>query len=158
MAHSVITLLPVGKQQIDLPVEGGLVEQQIFSLFGYDLPETGVDWLRFDGQPSDITLDTLRVVCDPLPAGITSREATVTFADRIGASSIEVRFVQQAQGLQADVNGDGRVDIVDVNAVINAMLGKASSDELLAASDVNGDGRVDIVDVNAVINAMLGKQ
>ena len=158
VAHSVITLLPVGKQQIDLPVEGGLVEQQIFSLFGYDLPETGVDWLRFDGQPSDITLDTLRVVCDPLPAGITSREATVTFADRIGASSIEVRFVQQAQGLQADVNGDGRVDIVDVNAVINAMLGKATSGELLAASDVNGDGRVDIVDVNAVINAMLGQQ
>ncbi|MBR1475498.1 MAG: SUMF1/EgtB/PvdO family nonheme iron enzyme [Muribaculaceae bacterium] len=56
-----------------------------------------------------------------------------------------------------DVTGDGQVDIADVNAVINAMLGKAASAEQQAASDVTGDGLVDIADVNAVINAMLGK-
>lgn len=56
-----------------------------------------------------------------------------------------------------DVTGDGKVDIADVNAVINVMLGKATSDELQAACDVTGDGKVDIADVNAVINAMLGK-
>ena len=57
-----------------------------------------------------------------------------------------------------DVTGDGQVDIADVNAVINVMLGKIdTSDELQAASDVTGDGQVDIADVNAVINIMLGK-
>ena len=54
-----------------------------------------------------------------------------------------------------DVTGDGTIDISDVNAVINMMLGKA---EQTAASDVTGDGSVDIADVNAVINIMLGKQ
>ena len=52
----------------------------------------------------------------------------------------------------ADLNGDGKVDITDVNEVINVVLGKS-----VAAADVNGDGKVDISDVNMVINAMLGK-
>ena len=53
-----------------------------------------------------------------------------------------------------DVTGDGVVDIADVNAVINMMLGKAAP---ATAADVTGDGVVDIADVNAVINMMLGK-
>jgi len=52
-----------------------------------------------------------------------------------------------------DINGDGKVDVGDINLCINAMLGKSTD----AAADVNGDGRVDIEDVNQVINAMLGK-
>ena len=53
-----------------------------------------------------------------------------------------------------DVTGDNQVDIADVNAVINIMLGKA---EHVDAADVTGEGTVDISDVNAVINLMLGK-
>ncbi len=53
-----------------------------------------------------------------------------------------------------DVTGNGNVDIADVNAVINIMLGKAAP---TASGDVTGDGSVDIADVNAVINIMLGK-
>ena len=56
--------------------------------------------------------------------------------------------------LLGDVTGDGQVDISDVNAVINMMLGKVTP---TAAGDVTGDGHVDISDVNAVINIMLGK-
>ena len=47
-----------------------------------------------------------------------------------------------------DVNGDGTVDIADVNAVINMMLGK---------TPCASAGNVDISDVNIVINIMLGK-
>ena len=54
-----------------------------------------------------------------------------------------------------DVNGDGTVDISDVNKVINMMLGKIGP---TVVGDVNGDGQVDISDVNMVINAMLGKE
>ena len=53
-----------------------------------------------------------------------------------------------------DITGDGVVDIADVNAVINIMLGKETP---TSAADVTGDGVVDIADVNAVINIMLGK-
>lgn len=58
------------------------------------------------------------------------------------------------QGKKGDVTGDEVVDIADVNAVINIMLGKV---EQTPTADINGDGNVDIADVNAVINIMLGK-
>jgi len=60
-------------------------------------------------------------------------------------------------GIAGDVNGDGVVDIADVNAVINVMLGKTTSDELRAASDVTSDGAVDIADVNAIVNIMINQ-
>ena len=62
-----------------------------------------------------------------------------------------------APSLPGDINGDGKVDIADVNAVINAMLGKGAPMTEGSPADINGDSRVDIADVNAVINLMLGK-
>lgn len=56
-----------------------------------------------------------------------------------------------------DVTGDGSVDVSDVNAVINVMLGKENSQQIIALADVTGDGSVDVSDVNAIINIMLGK-
>ncbi len=50
-----------------------------------------------------------------------------------------------------DVNGDGEVNIADVNAVINMIL----SGTLEATGDVNNDGEVNIADVNAIINIIL---
>ena len=56
-----------------------------------------------------------------------------------------------AANTKGDVNGDGEVNIADVNAVINVILGGASN----PAADVNNDGEVNIADVNAVINIIL---
>ena len=56
-------------------------------------------------------------------------------------------------GILGDVNQDGKVDIADVNIVINVMLGKDSN----PLADLTGDGKTDIADVNTVINLMLGK-
>ncbi len=56
-----------------------------------------------------------------------------------------------------DVNADGKVDIADVNAVINVMLGKLLASDFPGNADVTGDGKVDIADVNTAINLMLGK-
>jgi surface antigen len=61
------------------------------------------------------------------------------------------------QELAADINGDKKVDIADVNIVINIMLGKAQASDYTGKADVTGDNHVDIADVNAIINIMLGK-
>ena len=53
--------------------------------------------------------------------------------------------------IPGDVNGDGEVNIADVNAVIDAILG----DNGASTADVNGDGEVNIADVNAVINLII---
>ncbi|MBQ0069677.1 MAG: hypothetical protein KBT09_08000, partial [Bacteroidales bacterium] len=51
------------------------------------------------------------------------------------------------------VNGDGIVDIADVNVLIDMILGLQ---EKAAIADVNGDGNVDVADMNSVINIILG--
>ena len=57
----------------------------------------------------------------------------------------------QPEPLTGDVNGDGEVNIADVNAVIDIILSGGMS----AAADVNKDGEVNIADVNAVIDIIL---
>ena len=54
-------------------------------------------------------------------------------------------------GVKGDVNGDGEVNIADVNAVIDLILtGRVS-----ASGDVNGDGEVNIADINSIIDIIL---
>lgn len=70
---------------------------------------------------------------------------------------IKTLLVQPVSG---DVTGDGQVDIADVNAVINVMLGLTPSPSQGgegSPADVTADGVVDIADINAIINIMLGK-
>ena len=57
----------------------------------------------------------------------------------------------QDETLTGDVNGDGEVNIADVNAIIDMIL----TGNTQPNGDVNGDGEVNIADVNAVIDIIL---
>ncbi|MBR6282852.1 MAG: leucine-rich repeat protein [Muribaculaceae bacterium] len=54
--------------------------------------------------------------------------------------------------LAGDLNGDGVVDVEDVNTLINIVLGVLPE---TSEADLNGDGTADIADVNALINTVL---
>ena len=74
------------------------------------------------------------------------------------ANDIDLTFVLQQEKtdpepVRGDFNGDGVVDIADVNIAINMMIGKEPTN----GADLNGDGMFDIADVNIEINLMLGK-
>ena len=56
-------------------------------------------------------------------------------------------------GLVGDVNGDGQVDIADINAVNDIILG---IDGYTTAADVNSDGEITIADLNAIIDIITG--
>lgn len=58
--------------------------------------------------------------------------------------------------IMGDVTGDGMVDVQDVNAVINVILGLDPESKYEGRADVNGDGVVDVQDMNAVLNIILG--
>ena len=61
--------------------------------------------------------------------------------------------------LRGDVNGDGTVDVSDVNIIINIMLGSDSADNYDGRAYLTeGDTTVDVSDVNTIINIMLGKE
>ena len=54
-----------------------------------------------------------------------------------------------------DVDGDKKVDVADVNAVINIILELKTRDDYPGNADLDGDGKVDVADVNEVINIIL---
>jgi hypothetical protein len=58
---------------------------------------------------------------------------------------------QPQPGIKGDVNGDGEVNIADVNAIIDCIL----TGTINPRGDVNGDTEVNIADVNAVIDIIL---
>ena len=51
-----------------------------------------------------------------------------------------------------DVNGDGEINIADINTIIDSIL----KDNFNTSYDVNADGEVNIADINSVINYILG--
>ena len=78
-----------------------------------------------------------------------------TYVHKAYGPSITLRFIkgnEPPEPLKGDVNGDGEVNISDINAVIQAILSVDFSNE---ATDVNGDGEVNISDINAVIAIIL---
>ena len=116
------------------------------------LPNEGEDnYVIHYGWCTDIPLST----GDNVKNFIINEAGTYTFLLTVGedGNSLTVNGFT-APALPGDANGDGQVDISDVNSVINQMLGKEA---MIPACDMNGDGKIDISDVNAVINKMLGK-
>ena len=65
----------------------------------------------------------------------------------------DIRSFVYREAITGDVNGDGEVNIADVNVVIGIILGSGVQDNPRA--DVNGDGEVNIADVNAIIAIIL---
>ena len=63
----------------------------------------------------------------------------------------DVRTFIYREAVTGDVNGDGSVNIGDINVVIDVIL----SGGFIAAADVNGDGSVNISDINYLIGLIL---
>ena len=55
-----------------------------------------------------------------------------------------------------DVNGDGEINIADINGLINILLGGFANYDVRQRSDVNYDGELNIADINGIIDILLG--
>ncbi|MDO4512242.1 MAG: PKD domain-containing protein [Bacteroidales bacterium] len=143
VAHSVITTLPVGIDEIKVPATAGTVEQQIYSVYGYKDPVVDANWCRIMSKPNGLTLDTLKIAYDALPEGMKSRTATITLTD--GFDTLTLKVTQKAEK---------HYDVSDVTLMVNMILGTVPEDK---EYDFNGDGRVDVSDVTSIINIILAQ-
>jgi hypothetical protein len=67
--------------------------------------------------------------------------------------------------IMGDVNGDGEVNIADINNVIHIIVNGGGSGhghspddsgiDWINSADVNGDGEINIADINVIINIIL---
>ncbi len=142
VAHSVITTLPVGTDEVVVPAQAGVAEQQVYSVFGYKDPVVDAGWCRILNKQNGLTLDTLKIGYDALPQGVKSRTANVTLTD--GFDTITLKVTQKAEVK--------RYDVTDVTNQINMILGVVEKDDTF---DFNADGTIDVSDVTALINRIL---
>jgi hypothetical protein len=56
---------------------------------------------------------------------------------------------------QGDLNGDGGVNVLDMQLCINVFLGTESDPRIAANADVNSDGTVDVLDIQLIANIIL---
>ena len=73
-----------------------------------------------------------------------------------GEYATTVEIAPTSAGLLGDVNGDGQVNVMDVTAVINHILGMTPDNFNMQAADVNSDGNINVMDVTGIINMILG--
>ncbi len=82
----------------------------------------------------------------------------VTAFDTTGSESDFSNEVSRIIGTAAtgcDVNGDGAVDALDVQALVNIILGKAA---FTAAADLNRDNKADQTDLDILTGVVLGQR
>jgi len=91
---------------------------------------------------TEVNVDSCTLV---VPAGSKQAYATHTIWQRF-KHIIESSII-------GDVNGDGEVNIADVNAVIDTLISQTSQDN--QAADINNDDEITISDVNALIDMIL---
>lgn len=66
------------------------------------------------------------------------------------------KIIHGADYIHGDVNGDSEVNISDVTALVDYILGKATSYDA-SVCDVNADNEVNISDVTSLVDIILGK-
>ena len=150
-------VLEVSPASRNVPVGGGEVTFTVNNAGGGQMDWTaevisGAGWLEVTSGVGGTNAGEVVLACQANATG-SARTGTV----RIGApgaspESVEAEVVQSASSSPMDIDGDGRINAVDVQLVINRALGLSVPQNC----DVDGDGKVNAVDVQLVINGALG--
>jgi len=82
------------------------------------------------------------------------RNSELTFVEGFERIPVAGAVINIVTSMQGDINGDGKLAISDVTALINILL---TEDTSSGACDVNGDGKVSIADVTFIINMLLSQ-
>lgn len=79
-------------------------------------------------------------------------------AESIGTRhELDDEVCQVNLALLGDVNGDGEVNVADINVVTDIVLGGTVDAETRMRADVNGDGEINVADINVITDIILSK-
>lgn len=101
ICHSVMSPLPVGDKGVkEVGAAAGTVDFDIFSIRGYNTPVVDAPWMQVVSEPNEMTVDTITVEYDALPAGINGREGHITLTD--GATQMTLTVIQKGDSAGVD--------------------------------------------------------
>ena len=91
---------------------------------------------------------------EPFPTFTPSPEPSETFTPD-PSQTVTPTPDPSEEPAEGDLNGDGGVNVLDVQLCVNVFLGVESNPLIVARSDVNQDGQVDVLDVQVIANLVL---
>ncbi|MBI5094336.1 MAG: M4 family metallopeptidase, partial [Candidatus Hydrogenedentes bacterium] len=150
-------VLPVASNLTITPLKpaiGDILEGHYTYSHATGVPEGAsvITWYR-NGTVVPILAGQLVVPSAYLQGGDSwSFSVTPVSASGLQGAQVSSSVVVVRRLVEADVNGDGLVDAVDIQVVINAALG---IDVSPYDADVNGDGHVDSIDVQLIVNSAV---
>ena len=101
-----------------------------------------------------VTRGALQLIILDIPTtGSTRFRIVQTSGMRVNIDDITI--FGRPQHLLGDVNNDGEVNISDVNAVIDIILGGTADDEIMNYADVSSDHEINISDINAILDLIM---
>ena len=122
---------------------------KLTKLADVSVPSTAGNWENYQPVEGEL-LQNLEVGSQIFRITITAGNCNI---DKI---KFELKKDEPATYKAGDANGDGNVNVFDVTAIVNYILGSPSGNFVFQAADVNNDGNVNVFDVTKVVNIILG--
>lgn len=112
----------------------------------------------YDANNQKATLTEPGVYTIHVPAGCFPVQDAANHEIMSKAETVSVKIAGETI---TDINRDGNMDVADVTALVDIVLGKDNVEPYKydhKAADVNGDGKFDVSDVTALVNLILNKK
>lgn len=146
----------VAARAAGMTVTARQVGDHTWRYFCYFLSGTGI-------SAGSGAVTTLRLTPITTPVAVGTYQVSVTnikmgvsnLSDKYAGNDLQTTFSVKA-GLRGDANGDGEVNVTDIMAVANSILGIQMQIFDETAADVNRDGDVNVTDIMGIANIILG--
>ena len=122
------------------------------------IADTGIyqslTFIKTDGSKVSYSADDLKITYDDFAHTVIENNETI---DTLDLNGIVCMYFSNdnANFLIGDVNGDGEINIADINAIIAIIQSGNCEEDIENRADVNGDGEINIADINAIIDIIL---
>ena len=114
----------------------------------------------FDGTDGEIARVTVNIASDMAEGDYPLILKDIVLVNT-NTEGFETEYVKSiltiSDYMPGDINGDGRVNAIDLNGIVNYILERRTFPFtfIVKAADLNGDEKINAIDVNAVTNMIL---
>ncbi len=140
ITHSVMSHLSPENGIATVNQSAGTTEFKIFSYMGYQTPVSDADWLRVVSEPNDMTVDTLQVGYDALPAALTEREGHITLTD--GATKLVLTVHQTLDAGIDRIESDGQEAWVEYYNLQGLRVSNPTAGQILIRRTPSGSSKI----------------
>lgn len=146
----------VAARAAGMTVTARQVGDHTWRYFCYFLSGTGISagsgavmTIRLTPITTPVAVGTYQVSVTNIKMGVSN------LSDKYAGNDLQTSFVVKA-GLRGDANGDGEVNVTDIMAVANHILGITMQIFHEQSADVNGDNDINVTDIMGIANIILG--